>query len=178
MIHYFLLFSLWIINEFLNVHVNGEGISLLRFFLFPSSCPFLHACACHAGYPQASYIMLHFDVSFRSTWIAEFGIHPGLGWFIFLNTQVLLWDVAQERKKAMKKEALYGNFCIGIESTTALPWIPKMVNFVISIPALVHMGGLMYAMVVSFPSTFTLLLLPQRLLHFSHYNSVHNVTNA
>ena len=102
----------------------------------------------------------------------------GLGWFIFLNTQVLLWDVAQERKKAMKKEALYGNFCIGIESTTALPWIPKMVSFIISIPALFHMGGSMYAMVVSFPYTFPLLLLPQRLLHFSHYNSVHNVTNA
>ena len=43
------------------------------------------------------------------------------GDLFFLNTQVLHWDVAQERKKAMKKEALYGNFCIGIESTTALP---------------------------------------------------------
>ena len=40
---------------------------------------------------------------------------------LFFNTQVLLWEVAQERKKAMKKEALYGNFCIGIESATALP---------------------------------------------------------
>ena len=73
----------------------------------------------------------------------------GLGWFIFLNTQVLLWDVAQVRKKAMKN----GNFCIGIESTTALPWIPKLVSFIISIPALFHMGESMYAMVVSSPST-------------------------
>ena len=43
------------------------------------------------------------------------------GDLFFLSTQVLLRDVVQERKKAMKKEALYGNFCIGIESTTALP---------------------------------------------------------
>ena len=75
----------------------------------------------------------------------------------FLNTQVLLWDVAQERKKATRKEALYGNFCIGIKSTKALPWIPKMVSFTISIPALFHMGRQpsMYAIVVSSPPTLS-----------------------
>ena len=151
-----------------------RGDSPFALSTLPFVLPFLRACACHER--------------LASCYISKFrlGVHElkslvsirGLGWFIFLNTQVLLWDVAQERKKAMKKEALYGNFCIGIESTTALPWIPKMVNFIISIPALVHMGGSMYAMVVSSPPTLPLLLLPQRLLHFSHYNSVHNVTNA
>ena len=156
------------------MHVNGEGISLLRFFLFPSSCPFLRACACHAGYPKR----------LTSCYISTFrlGVHElqslvsiwGLGWFIFFKYTSVALGCGSRKKESYD----YGNFCIGIESTTALPWIPKMVNFVISIPALVHMEGLMYAMIVSFPSTFTLLLLPQRLLHFSHYNSVHNVTNA
>ena len=62
--------------------------------LFLSSCLFCaHAPATQAI--QASYIMLHFDVSFRSTWIEEFGIHPGTRVIYFLNTHVLLWDVAQ-----------------------------------------------------------------------------------
>lgn len=159
------------------MHVNREGISLLRFLLFLSSCLFCaHAPATQAI--QASYIVLHFDVAFRSTWIEEFGIHPGTRVIYFFKYTCVALGCGSIKKESYEERSIIWQLPYRNWKATALPWIPKMVSFIISIPALFHMGGSMYAMVVSFPSTFPLLLLPQRLLHFSHYNSVHNVTNA
>ena len=102
------------------MHVNREGISLLRFLLFLSSCLF---CA-HAPATQA--IPKRLTSCYISTFrlgvheLKSSGIHPGTRVIYFFKYTCVALGCGSI-KKAMKREALYGNFRIGIESTTALP---------------------------------------------------------
>ena len=87
------------------MQVNREGISLLRFLLFLSSCLFCaHAPSTQAI--QASYIMLHFDVSFRSTWIEEFGIHPGTRVIYFFKYTCVALGCGSIKKESYEERSI------------------------------------------------------------------------
>ena len=83
------------------MHVNREGIPLLRFLLFLSSCPFARM-----RLPRASYIMLHFDASFRSTWIEEFGIHPGTRVIYFFKYTSVALGCGSRKKESYEERSI------------------------------------------------------------------------